>query len=408
MKKYFIIQFLLILLAGCFFAKDITVTRGGSIKEALAVSSPGDRIVVMGGIYNESGIAITKQVELIGDGYPELDGMNREEIITIKADGVIVKGFVVKNSGISSMKDYAAIRIENAKNCRVELNKFYNNYFSVYLANSTFCTVTDNIIISNAVNENSSGNGIHLWKCGNILIGNNYVSGHRDGIYFEFVTNSRVLNNTSEKNLRYGLHFMFSNDDDYENNTFHLNGAGVAVMYTKGVKMINNRFEDNWGANAYGLLLKDITDSYIYRNTFHKNTVGIYSEGGIRINIFNNTFTENGWAAKILGNCTDDTVKYNNFIANTFDVSTNSSKNMNLFAENYWDKYNGYDLDKDKTGDVPYRPVSMFSMVIENTPESIFLLRSFVVSILDVAEKVAPVFIPETLIDEKPRMEPVI
>ena len=408
MKKYFIIQFLLILIAGCFFAKDITVTRGGSIKEALALSSPGDRIVVMGGLYNESGIAITKQVELIGDGYPELDGMNREEVITVKADGVIVKGFVIKNSGISSMKDYAAIRIENAKNCRVVLNKFYNNYFSVYLANSSFCVVTDNIIISNAVNENSSGNGIHLWKCDNILIGNNYVSGHRDGIYFEFATNSRVINNTSEKNLRYGLHFMFSNNDDYENNTFRLNGAGVAVMYTKDVKMINNRFEDNWGANAYGLLLKDITDSYIYRNTFHKNTVGIYSEGGIRINILNNTFSENGWAAKILGNCTDDTVKYNNFIANTFDVSTNSSKNMNLFAENYWDRYSGYDLDKDKTGDVPYRPVSMFSMVIENTPESIFLLRSFVVSILDVAEKVAPVFIPETLIDEKPRMEPVI
>jgi nitrous oxidase accessory protein len=390
------------------YTKDIIVNNGESIKDALALSNPGDRIVVKGGYYNESGITLTKQVQLVGEGYPELNGMNKEDIIIISADGVTLSGFLLKNSGASSMKDYAAIKIVDSKNCKIESNKLYNNYFGIYLANSTFCEVTGNNIISNATNENSSGNGIHLWKCDNILIQNNFISGHRDGIYFEFVTSSKVFYNTSEKNIRYGLHFMFSNGDDYEHNIFRGNGAGVAVMYTKQVKMINNRFEDNWGANAYGLLLKDITDSHIYKNTFHRNTVGIYSEGGIRINILNNTFTENGWALKILGNCTDDTVKYNNFISNTFDVSTNSSKNANLFEGNYWDKYSGYDLDKDNIGDVPYRPVSMFSMIIENTSESIFLLRSFVVTLLDVAEKVAPVFIPETLIDEKPSMKPVV
>jgi nitrous oxidase accessory protein len=166
-----------------------------------------------------------------------------------------------------------------------------------------------------------------------------------------------------------------------------------------------NRFEDNWGANSYGLLLKDISDAIIQQNVFNKNTTGLYSESGTRINIINNTFSENGWAAKILGNCTDDSIRSNNFVANTFDISTNSSRNVNLFSGNYWDKYNGYDLNKDGTGDVPYRPVSMFSMVVEQTPESLFLLRSFVVDLLDMAEKVVPVFIPESLIDEKPRME---
>ena len=283
-----------------------------------------------------------------------------------------------------------------------------NNYFGIYLAGSKKCTVLYNEIMSNAVTESSSGNGIHLWKCDSISIRNNFISGHRDGIYFEFVTNSRVENNSSYKNIRYGLHFMFSNGDDYENNVFSENGAGVAVMYTKNVKMINNRFENNWGSSAYGLLLKDITDSYIYNNKFHKNTVGIYAEGVTRVNITDNSFTENGYALKILGNCTEDTVSENNFSSNTFDVATNSSRNVNIFTGNYWDKYGGYDLDKDGIGDVQYRPVSMFSMIVEETPEALFLLRSFVVDLLDIAEKVAPVFIPETLADDKPRMEEIV
>jgi nitrous oxidase accessory protein len=175
-------------------------------------------------------------------------------------------------------------------------------------------------------------------------------------------------------------------------------------MYTKNVKMINNRFEDNWGPNAYGLLLKDISDSHIADNIFKNNTVGIYSEGVTRVGIYNNRFSDNGYALKILGNCTDDTIMFNSFYANTFDVTTNSSRNANFFSDNYWDKYKGYDLDKDGIGDVPFRPVSMFSVIVEETPESVFLLRSFIVDLLDVAEKVVPVFIPEGLIDKKPRM----
>lgn len=387
------------------YGKDIVVAEGGSIKNAVELSAAGDRIIVKQGYYKESGIVITKQIELTGDGYPTIDGNSEGEIITIRSNGATVKGFIIKNSGFSSMRDYAAIKTENSQNCTIESNKLFNNYFGIYLANSSYCTVINNEVTSNAVTESSSGNGIHLWKCSNILIRNNFVTGHRDGIYFEFVTNSRVIGNTSIRNIRYGLHFMFSNGDDYEDNLFSENGAGVAVMYTKFVRMVNNRFENNWGGNAYGLLLKDITDSYIHKNIFYKNTVGLYSEGGTRLNITENTFSENGYAAKILGNCTEDTVKDNNFISNTFDIATNSSRNTNLFTGNYWDKYKGYDLDRDGTGDVPYRPVSMFSIIVEQTPESIFLLRSFIVDLLDIAERVVPVFTPELLIDEKPRME---
>jgi nitrous oxidase accessory protein len=402
--------FLIILfLSQVIHARDITVSANNSIssvKQAINSSNPGDRIVIKKGFYYESGIVINKPVAIIGEEFPEIDGQNQEEIFTVLSDGVRIEGVVVKNSGFSNLRDFSGIRIEDSKNCKLTNNRIINCFFGIYLANSSSCFISGNTIISNAVSESSSGNGIHLWKCSNITIENNYVSRHRDGIYFEFATESSVTGNTSEHNIRYGLHFMFSNSDTYENNLFRSNGAGVAVMYTRFVKMINNRFEENWGPNAYGLLLKEISDSYISGCNFVKNTVGVYNEGGTRIRLEHSSFTENGWAMKILGNSTDDTIINNNFIGNTFDISTNASRSENLFSGNYWDKYRGYDINNDGFGDVYYRPVSLFSMMVERTPETIVLLRSFLVDILDIAEKVVPVFIPEMLIDERPKMEP--
>ena len=112
---------------------------------------------------------------------------------------------------------------------------------------------------------------------------------------------------------------MFSNNDDYLNNTFNNNGAGVAVMYSHKVKMEGNKFEMNWGPASYGILLKDITDSYIHNNIFYKNSVGIHMEGSSRINAFKNIFKENGWAMKVQASCNDNNFHHNNYYGNSFD-----------------------------------------------------------------------------------------
>jgi nitrous oxidase accessory protein len=197
---------------------------------------------------------------------------------------------------------------------------------------------------------------------------------------------------------------MFSNDDAYITNTFKNNGAGVAVMFTHGVRMFNNLFEENWGDAAYGLLLKEIGDSYIEGNRFVKNTSGIYMEGVSRVQMERNLFQDNGWAMKVQASCMDITVTNNNFIGNTFDVGTNGTLVLNTFNGNYWDKYEGYDLNKDNTGDIPFRPVSLFSMVLEKIPPAMMLFRSFMVTILDKTEKMIPSITPENLKDDSPLM----
>ena len=374
--------------------------------EAIRAARPGDTIVLHKGTYREGNLIISKPLFLIGKDGPVLDGALKGELLTLTGKNIHVSGILFINAGYSSMNDFAAIKIIDAQNITVADNTIANASFAIHIANSVHSVIRNNTIKGNNKSEHLSGNGIHLWKCDNMKIHNNRISGHRDGIYLEFVTKSTMSENLSEKNIRYGLHFMFSHDNAYLSNIFRNNGAGVAVMYSRNVRMENNVFDKNWGASAYGILLKDITDSHIINNRFFQNTVGIHMEGSSRLKIINNVFQENGWAIKVQASCDDNSFQYNNFYGNSFDVATNGSANLNRFHQNYWDKYEGYDRNRDGMGDVPYHPVSMYAMIIEQNPNALILLRSFMVTLLDRAEKAIPSLTPENLKDSSPMIKP--
>ena len=382
-------------------------TATHSVKQALNVAKDGDTIVVNGGEYHEQNISITKKIVLKGYNKPVLDGDHTFEILTVHADEVVVEGFTIRHAGFSSLNELAGIKILNSSNVLIKNNTFENVYFGIYLQGASKCIVRDNRLQGNGGTETTSGDGIHCWKSDSLQMIHNRISGFRDGIYLEFVTASVIWRNISEKNVRYGLHFMTAHNNAYITNIFSNNGAGVAVMYTHGVKMFNNYFQNNTGDAAFGLLLKDIADSDISGNHFTSNTSGIFMESGNRIRLNKNVFYNNGWALKIEANCSDVAVTQNNYIANTFDVSTNGSLVLNVFDNNYWDKYEGYDLNKDNIGDVPYRPVSLYAMLVERTPTLMMLYHSFITTLMDKTEKVLPGIIPQDLIDNKPLMKPL-
>jgi nitrous oxidase accessory protein len=405
----YLLYILFLFSIGSAFANKIEVGKNKSIttlRQGIKAAKNGDTVLLNKGVYKEGNIIITKAIYLIGIDKPVLDGENKNEILTLTGKNILIKGIYFANAGYSSMNDYAALKIIDATDVIIENNIIDNASFAIHVANTIHSTIRNNTIKGNNKSEHLSGNGIHLWKCAQMLVENNSIKGHRDGIYFEFVTQSTIQKNLSEKNIRYGLHFMFSPDNSYFSNVFRDNGAGVAVMYTKNVRMENNVFEENWGASAYGILLKDISDSRIRNNKFIRNTVAIHMEGSSRIEIDNNIFKENGWAVKVQASCDDNTFHHNNFYGNSFDVATNGTMMLNRFYNNHWDKYDGYDMNKDGIGDIPYHPVSMYSMIVEQNPTTLILMRSFMVSLLDKAEKAIPSLTPEKLVDEKPMIKP--
>lgn len=404
MKKLF---YIFLLLSSFVQAKVIEVGSNKSIKsikKAISLAKTGDTVLVQKGVYKEGNIIINKRIVFIGKNYPILDGQKKYEVLSIKADGVIVKGFKVIRSGYATLEDPCGIKVYNKKNVVIQNNILDDNFFGIYIQNGANCIVKNNKVLAYGKEEQRIGNGIHCWKSDRLQIISNTIIGHRDGIYFEFVTNSTIKGNYSSKNVRYGLHFMFSNDDAYISNVFKNNGAGVAVMFTKRVKMFNNLFVENWGDAAYGLFLKEISDSSIIGNRFSKNTSGIHMEGTTRILVEKNTFDANGWGMKIQASCMENEIKSNNFLGNTFDISTNGSLVLNTFNSNYWDKYEGYDLDKNGIGDVPFRPLSLFSVITENNPSAMLLFRSFMITLLDKSEKILPSITPDNFIDNTPLM----
>lgn len=393
---------------GSLFAKTLEVCKScaiKTIKEAIIQAEAFDTVLVKKGVYKEYNLLIDKPLTLLGENFPTIDGELKGEIIKITADNVTLDGLFIINVGTSYTEDYAAVRVVKSKNFLIQNLVLEKLFFGIYVEKSNNGKVYHNKIVGDAKEEYNSGNGIQLWYSQNIEVDQNIITHVRDGIYLEFSNFCTITNNISSHNVRYGLHFMFSNNDRYERNTFQNNGAGVAVMFSKQIEMYYNTFKDNWGSASFGILLKEINDSEIMGNTFESNTIGINIEGSNRVNYRNNDFINNGWAVKSRGACYANHFSYNNFMYNSFDLAYNSKLNDNVFEHNHWSNYSGYDLNKDGIGDVPYRPVKLFSYVVNRTPEAIILLRSLFIDIIDFSEKVSPIFTPDNLLDATPKMK---
>jgi nitrous oxidase accessory protein len=379
-----------------------------TVAAAIEAAAAHDTVHVPAGTWQEgAAIVITRPLTLRSTAGAVLDAGGEHELIVIESDSVTVEGLTLRNTGISFTQDRAAIRVEKARFCRIRDNRIEDAFFGIYLANAGDCRVEGNVLEASEESETQSANGIHLWYSTRISLADNEVSGHRDGIYFEFVEDSHIENNRSHDNLRYGLHFMFSDGCTYRGNTFRRNGAGVAVMYTSHVVMQENDFDDNRGGAAYGLLLKEIRDSRIVGNRFRDNSIALHLEGANRVEVEGNDFVSNGWAVQVLANSDGSEFVGNNFVANSFDVSTNSRSTSSRFQGNHWDRYRGYDRDRDGIGDLPFRPVRLFSLVVEQNEPAVVLQRSLLVALLDLAEAVLPVLTPAGLADAEPVLSPV-
>ncbi len=381
-----------------------------SISAAVQSAQAGDTVAVGPGLYRESDIELSKPIKVLAmrGSRPVVDAGHVKNVFVIRSIGAVLSGFVIRNSGLSYTEELAGVKIENARSCQVTNNVFEGNHFAIHVANSRDCVISGNEIEGGRKPESQAGNGIHIWNGKNMEVRDNVIRGCRDGIYFEFVKESRISGNRSVGNLRYGLHFMFSSDNSYRDNLFADNESGVAIMYSKRIRMTGNRFLNSRGPAAYGILLKDISDSDIRANYIAGNTVGLYIEGVTRSVFTGNTLSENGWAIRILGDSDGNAIVKNDFVLNTFDIATNATLSTNEFSGNYWSRYRGLDLNRDGIGDEPYHPVQLTSMVMEKFGASVLLINSFFFSLLDEMENLLPALTPEAYVDKSPRVRRLV
>uniref|UniRef100_UPI00356990E6 right-handed parallel beta-helix repeat-containing protein n=1 Tax=Fodinibius sp. TaxID=1872440 RepID=UPI00356990E6 len=171
-------------------ATQVTVSKDGpvpSVQEGIDQAEAGDTVLVKEGRYVEFDVRIRKPITLLGEGNVIIDGDNQGFVVIIEADSVAVKNIGVHNSKAGFMDDYAGILVENVNQVLIENVRLVDNFFGIYLAKSEGTILRNNHITASGQRETNSGNGIHLWYTKDVKITGNYVRGHRDGLYFEFV-----------------------------------------------------------------------------------------------------------------------------------------------------------------------------------------------------------------------------
>ena len=235
----------------------------GTLQAALDTAPPGAVLRLAPGIY-PGPVTIDRPLTLEGAPGAILDGGGRGRVLSVAAPDVVVRGLIVRNSGLSLAETDAGIFLDKpAKGALIEGNRLENNLFGIYLHGARNALVRDNEVIGNrSLRMSERGNGIHLWAAKGSVVEGNTVRYGRDGI---FVTTSRknAFRNNSLSDLRFALHYMYTHDSEVSGNVSRDNHVGYALMYSDRLRVLGNR---STGDRDHGFLFNFTNKSRIEGN----------------------------------------------------------------------------------------------------------------------------------------------
>lgn len=399
--------------------KTLRVSPGGplqTISEAVKAASPGDTVIVEKGVYNEK-VVVDKTLTLLGENGPEINGGGTGTVVTIKAPGAVMKGFTVTGSGTLLSAEDAGILIDTAEGVTVEGNTVRDVLFGIYVKGSPHALVAGNDVRGKEVPMPQRGDGIRLWYSSGTKIVNNRVSGVRDVVIWW--SSDTLLKGNVVEDARYGLHYMSSNHNKFEDNVFKNNFVGGFLMYSVGIEFYRNKFIGNRGTGTgYGVGFKDLDDVVAKDNLIADNRVGIFLDNSPYLIESWNDIDGNVIAWNDIGVSMMPSIRRNAFVGNSFtgneeqvEVRGGGQLSGNAWGRdgrgNYWSDYVGYDEDGDGIGEIPYRSESLFESLVDKNPSLRIFMFSPAAKALELASKAFPVIKPEPkLTDESPLVRP--
>lgn len=368
---------------------------------ALAAAEPGATLHLPAGIY-PGPLSLDKPITLVGEPGAIIEGTGQGDVISVASPDVTLRGLVVRNSGDSLDRENSGI-LGLAPRLTVEDVRVENALFGIYLKNAPHSVIRNNTVLAKDLSIARRGDGIRVWYSDHTLVEGNHVVGSRDVVIW--FSNHCVARHNRVENGRYGLHFMFANDQVVEQNTLIGNSVGVYLMYGRDLELRHNWIENNHGPSGYGIGLKDMDDVVVEENQVIANRVGVYVDNSPREADATVRFERNLFAYNEIGVTMLPLVQRNVFTANTFQdnaeqiaVSGSGDVMRNAWAEgkrgNYWSDYAGFDADGDQIGDLPYAASSFYESLLGRYPELRLFQHSPAVQALDLAARAFPLFQP--------------
>lgn len=390
----------------------ITVSPKGpftTIRAALQSAAPGDTIRVGAGTYTGN-IVIDKTVTLEGLDKPVIRGDGQTSVVIVTAPNCTLRGFIVEHSGGMLVDEDSGILLKSDGN-RIEQNELRDVLFGIYFHGSSHNTVSGNVIAGREWLESGErGSGFHIWNSVDNTITGNTIHDMRDGMYLQYAHQSIISANRVSK-VRYGLHYMYSNNNKFEDNLFYDSVAGAAIMYSHDIEFRRNVFQHNRGFSSFGILFQDSERCLAEQNVIADNAVGIFMEAQ-RTSVFQgNQIEANDVALELFASVGDNEFTRNNFLHNLSPIRVIGRQTITRWSShgvgNYWSDYEGYDLNADGIGDVPFKIQNLFEHLEGNHPRLRIYLMSPASQALAQAEKTFPVIEGSREFDRFPLMKPV-
>ena len=368
-------------------------------------AGPGERVVIAAGTY-DGDVVIDRPVTLVGIGRPLLRGSGRGSVVRVRSADVTIDGFDIDGRGTGDLgRDTSGIHIAaprvTVRGCRIR-----EALFGIYLRESDDVVIDQNVVIGIPDREPGEiGSGVHVWNSQRFRVTGNTISGTRDGFYIQSSSNGEVRGNRAT-DLRYGLHYMFSDDNVFEDNVFENGAAGAALMYSKRMRFRRNRFVRNRGFASVGLLLKACDDVVAADNLLADNARGIFLEGSNGNRFTRNIIAMSDMALVVYDSSGANVFEGNAFIGNLTPLSLSGRRTDTRFDGNYWSDQGEPDLDGDGIADRPYRLSNVFDHLRGNLTAADLFSHSVAAAALGAAERAFPVLDPVPVVDAHPLARP--
>lgn len=380
-------------------------SRVSVLQARLDAASPGARIEIAAGTY-PGDLVIARPVHLVGIGRPLLIGAGDGTVVMITAPDVTIEGFDVDGrkggdlgrdaSGILAAAPRATIR-----DCRVR-----NALFGIYLKQAPGSRIERCRI--RGIKEKTAGekgSGIHVWNTDGFTLLDNDIVDVRDGVYIQSSPHGTIRGNRAH-DLRYGLHYMYSDDNLFEDNVFENGDAGTAIMYSRRLVFRRNQFLRNRGFASVGLLLKSCDGVLAEDNLIADNARGVFIEGSDGVTIRRNIVAQSDIALIVFGSAAHVTISGNSFVGNMAPLLLVGRRTDTAVSGNYWSDNDAPDLDGDGVTDQPYRLTSLFDHFRGNLTAADLFSRSLSAAALAAAERSFPVLEAVPVVDAAPLAHP--
>ena len=388
-------------------ATEHLVPPGTPLQPIIDAAAEGDVIRLMAGRHAGS-VVIDKTLALIGEPGAEVAGPGIGSVLTVTAPDVQIRGLKITGSGIDlPAMDSAILVLQSAPRADIRCNHLLDNLFGVYLHGAAGSIVQDNTITGRKnLRLAEAGNGVSIWNAADAQVIGNTISHGRDGIFVKISTRNRFENNTFS-DLRFAIHYMYTNDSRIIGNRSRDNHVGWAIMFSDALQIRDNVSDND---RDHGLMLNSTNNSEVTGNVVRgggEKCAFVYNANGNRI--AENWFEGCPIGIHFTAGSEGNTMTGNAFVANRVQVKYVGTRYLDWASEgrgNYWSDNPAYDLDGDGIADRPYRPNDVMDEILWTLPQAKVLVSSPAVQMVRWAQARFPALYPGGVVDTAPLMRP--